>query len=549
MDMTLPRLVLDNADRPDSESSHGLNAITANEMEIELKLTTTPKSLTKLLALLSKSSAAVRSSRKTARIVSTYFDTEDRRLRKRGLTLRVRQKKGKLVQTIKSEADSASSVFARQEWTTPLAQKTPDLTAIDSGALRSRMGLILPQELSPLFKTDVKRTTLIVEHTTTPGDSAKVELAFDQGCIIAGKKTANICEVELELLEGSTTALIDLARQISAQIPAILSLSSKVSRGFELSDGSHPKAATASKIELPKGLSVEEAMVSILRPSLGQLLANRAAAMAGKDIEGVHQARVAIRRILSALSLFRNYLPDSQTAPLKQECRWLIDVLGGARDLDVFITEVLPAVAEDRPDDPDLSAILLTAKKTRTAAYRNVRSALSSRRYTDAMLTMSAWIEERTWRESVPQSLLDEPLKQLSPKLLTKRHRKVLNLGKNFAELAAERRHDVRIALKKMRYAAEFFASLYPASKTRPYISAMRHLQNALGAANDVATAETLTGMLVKQAKRGTKNADELSMGAWKILGWHTHAATDADRDILSLWTTYAESRPFWLSA
>ncbi len=173
MDMTSPRL-------DTSESG---------ELEIEIKLTASPKSLAKLQSMLSKASGVERGSKKTARVVSTYFDTEDRKFRKSGLTLRIRQKSGKRVQTVKSEGSSNAGMFARTEWTTPLAGKTPDLSAITAPEVQSQIGLILQEDLVPLFKTDVKRTTLRIQDTCAPGDSATVELAFDQGKIVAGKKS------------------------------------------------------------------------------------------------------------------------------------------------------------------------------------------------------------------------------------------------------------------------------------------------------------------------------------------------------------------------
>lgn len=535
MDITSPRL---NADE----------AASSGQLEIELKLTTSPGNLSKLLSFAGKLDGNDGEKPKTARIISTYFDTEDRRLRKRGLTLRIRQKGGLGEQTVKSAGTSESGMFARQEWTVPLDGKTPDLSLIKDPNVRSRMGLILAQELKPLFKTSVKRTTLFVEHSIASGESAYIELAFDQGRVVSGKKSEQICEVELELITGTTTALLDLAKLLANRAPTVLSLGSKVSRGFQLSEGTHPEATLATKTPLSKRFSIEDAMVHIFRPSLTQLLANRAAAVCGKDIEGVHQARVAIRRILSALIVFKDYLNGPQVDHMKTEVRWLIDTLGEARDLDVFIDEVLNVVSSDRPNDADINAVLKAATKAQNAAYRKVRSALSSKRYTGAMLDISAWIEQRSWRSHTSQKQLNAPIKGISGKLLSKRHNKVLKLGNNFAEMPAEDRHCVRIALKKMRYASEFFASLYSAGRTKPYIASMRHLQTALGAANDVTTAETLSAALVRQVRRGTKESEAVSIGIGKILGWHTRAASEANKNVVALWNDFAKSQPFWLA-
>ncbi len=527
-------------------ASPRLEADASAETEIELKLTVSPTNLTKLLKVVSALEGVEPNTRQTKRLVSTYYDTDNRRLRQRGLTLRIRDKAGDLEQTLKSTGTAVSGVMARQEWTTPIDDLEPNLGIVGSPAVHDRIGLILPQELKPLFKTDVRRTSLVVHHSIGSGDTARVELAFDKGRIVAGRNRRDISEVELELLQGTRTALLDLAQIITHAVPTVLCLSSKVDRGFELVDGTAPQAITAYSLDLPKGLSVEEGIVSILRSAMGHLIINRAAAASGKDIEGVHQARVAIRRIRSALSIFHNYLSREQTSPIKRDVEWMMDTLGPARDLDVFLDEIVPAVMADRPDDSELLAIAKAAKKARTAAYRKVRSTLSSSRYTNIVLDLAQWIDQRAWREDHSLVDLHKPLKSAAGKLLSRSHKKVMKLGKGFKKLSAEERHEVRITLKKLRYAAEFFSSLYAKKKTQSYIASMKRLQNALGAANDVAVAEELTQSLVRSVRRGTKESFALQSGAGKILGWHSRAAADAEIDMVDLWQTFAGGQPFW---
>jgi len=519
------------------------------ETEIELKLTTSPGNLTKLLKIVSNTDGVDPQSRETKRIVSTYFDTEDRRLRKKGLTLRVREKGGEKEQTVKSEGTAFSGVFRRQEWTTVVKGKRPDLTLIKSSALHERMGLVLPQELSPLFKTDVKRTTIDVHHSTASGDSAKIELAFDRGRLVAGKTKHDISEVELELLSGANAALTDLARILTDSASTVLSLSSKVERGFELCDGTAPQATTAYKLKLPKNATVEDGMSLIFRSALSHLLMNRAAAVSGKDMKGVHQVRVANRRIKSAISIFHNILSSSDTTAFKADANWMLDTLGPARDLDVFIDEVIYSVMVDRPNDPELAALLKAAKKARTGAYRKVKLTLSSARYTRAVLSLSAWIEDLGWRVDQAGPGLSEPLQTVASKLSSHRQRKVLKLGRKFKTLSADERHNVRIALKQLRYASEFFANLYPNKKTRSYVSNLKNLQNALGAANDVSVAEDVCKSLVASIRRGTKDSAALQSAAGKVLGWHSRAASEAEESIVKHWKIFAKSRPFWLSS
>ena len=132
---------------------------------------------------------------------------------------------------------------------------------------------------------------------------------------------------------------------------------------------------------------------------------------------------------------------------------------------------------------------------------------------------------------------------------MSQHYKQVLKFGRKFKSLSPIERHEVRIALKKLRYAAEFFDAQFPASRARAYLTAMKRLQNALGAANDVAVAEDLTQGLVKTVRHGSKEAAALQQAAGKVLGWHSRAAADAEADILSLWTTFAKGQPFWLAS
>ena len=140
---------------------------------------------------------------------------------------------------------------------------------------------------------------------------------------------------------------------------------------------------------------------------------------------------------------------------------------------------------------------------------------------------------------------LDRPIVEFATHLLGKRQRKALERGRQFEQLSAEERHRLRIALKKLRYATEFFEALYPKKHTKPYLAALKDLQDGLGHLNDVAVAQRLIASLVGEADRSA-NGDGLQRAAGLVLGWHARGVADLEPAILRAWQEFAGREPFW---
>jgi len=133
----------------------------------------------------------------------------------------------------------------------------------------------------------------------------------------------------------------------------------------------------------------------------------------------------------------------------------------------------------------------------------------------------------------------------LADAVLAKQHRRVLKKGRGFAKLSLESRHEVRIAVKKLRYAVEFFASLYPGEQAKRYRKRLSSLQDALGAMNDSAVADTLLDQLVTANGNGT-TALPLARAAGLVSGWYTRGRIDDDADLVSSWKSFRHAAPFW---
>ena len=263
--------------------------------EVELKLAATGEAMDTLIAsqlLRGHASSTVRS----RNLVTTYFDTEDRRLGRRHLALRVRQTGKKFIQTLKTASSESSVETSRGEWEVELPDDTPLLTAFNDATVLDLVGLVLPDELQPTFQTRFRRQAVLVEWPDANRQPALIEVAFDRGAIRADGGEVPICEIELELKRGEPKALFELAQSMRTLVPVRLQPVDKAARGYALVTGAPPAWRKASAVCLAEGASVEDALQRILGACVRHWVDNEASAREARDPEGLHQLRVALRR-------------------------------------------------------------------------------------------------------------------------------------------------------------------------------------------------------------------------------------------------------------
>jgi len=260
----------------------------------------------------------------------------------------------------------------------------------------------------------------------------------------------------------------------------------------------------------------------------------------GADVEGIHQMRIALRRLRSAFTLFRKVLGRANSAALLTEVDWLADTLGKARDLDVFITQTLPVAIAQFKNHSGLQMLRDKAITAQGEAYIEVRAVLSSQRYHSLLLTLAAWLENGRWQENTKSAKNYQAL-DIASIILTKRYKQLLLSGKRLTHMLTEERHATRIAAKKLRYAAEFFASLYSSKKSRSFIKNLSHLQEHLGVLNDIATTENLLLRII-----GPQPGRALDEALHILSGWNAcnaiHNLTQIDED----WQIFTAKKPFW---
>jgi len=165
------------------------------------------------------------------------------------------------------------------------------------------------------------------------------------------------------------------------------------------------------------------------------------------------------------------------------------------------------------------------------------RAALEGQQWSVLQLYLALWPRTIEGAEA-----LAGPVGKFARSALKKRWKKVADSGERLDDLTVEQRHQMRKALKTLRYATEFFASLYPEASTRRFIKETRSLQEVFGYLNDVVAAERLGAI----CHDGCADSREAQRAAGYILGWHNSQATHAWQDAHKGWQKLERLPQFW---
>ena len=498
-----------------------------------LELSTDPSQLASLKAALE--GANVADSSEPSLITSTYYDTSDRKLHQHGLSLRIEQDDTLRVQVLRRLGLAAHSSECRDI----ITSHDPDPLAPETGA---RLRELLDTELYPLWRTEVRRTclTLGVEPTV------KITATLDEGEMSAsvGDATEPVCDLVLEMAEGDPSVLFDLALQLLDAAPLRIKTLDSAERGYRL-QGDTIEAITAEPLTLVPSMTVEVILQTTCRACLWHLLRNEGATLAG-NAEAIHQMRVAVRRLRSVLAAVRSMLPSEQYQWLKDELKWLAGSLGPARDWDVFTTELLAPVRSVLSSGPDTENLVEAAKQRQQAAYDTARQAIESRRYSDAMLKTVRWIETQGWRDqrvSEHSAALFSSIAEIAPSIVEQRWRQAMKRCKHFSRLTQDERHQLRIALKNLRYVIEFLESLFDAASVKALMKRLKGLQEDLGHLNDVGTAQRLIRELARPAEH---EINDVGLAAGMVIGWHLREVTNSEARLGEEVRRFRKAKPFW---
>ena len=464
---------------------------------------------------------------------TVYYDTPDLSLARRGLSLRVRRHGTDRVQTLKSMGDGQAVAAVRGEWQWPVDQDAPDLSLLAETPFGTGIAAL---QLRPVFATDIRRN---VRNLSLAGDSL-VELAIDAGRVFAGEVTQDVSEFELELKRGAPGPLYRLALDLHATIPFLIGVESKAQRGQGLLTGKAPVAVKSGPVALDGNAPASEAVRRIIAAELGHLLANQPAASAG-DVEGVHQMRGGIRRLRTVLALFGKQLEPQAALQFEAGLKRLGQVLGKARDWDVFCTQILPGASRDDIAKSWLEPLRSAAEAARRAAHREMQQEFARPAMTGLVLGLAAWLEPDDAGTAVHgDDALRRPMRKLAPTLLDRMARRVERRGGHLRKRPVEQLHDLRKALKKLGYSADCLAALYPLKQVERFQKLSRHLLVLLGKANDAAMATEFAKGLCADGR------SELAPTVAALARWGDKRRDKALSKLSKAWAKFSAASPFW---
>ena len=285
-----------------------------------------------------------------------------------------------------------------------------------------------------------------------------------------------------------------------------------------------PPAASPAKWSrplLPQRAAVGDAFAALCHAALAQIAANAPGVARGDEPEYLHQLRVGMRRLLSAVRAFRRLLKRNRADEVVRPLRHAMRVFGTARDWDVFCFTLARAKA-----NRDLVA---RASRKRAAVARAARELAGSPAFDKAQRRARRWLSRDPWRSDAVQG---DPLLGYARRSLERAHRKLRKRARRIDWRDPARRHVVRIALKRLRYGCDFFAGCFPQAAVGPFLGRLAKLQDTLGELNDISVARTLLQQLPAQTS--------------SVQRWLERRERELTASLAKDWSALERRRPHW---
>jgi triphosphatase len=303
-----------------------------------------------------------------------------------------------------------------------------------------------------------------------------------------------------------------------------------------------PLPVRAAALQFSTDATLDDTIETIIASVLGQFVANWPALTETRHPESIHQMRVALRRLRTALAFFGRSLPCAEFGNFRAEAKRIASALAPARDLDAFRQLVDDGPLTRYADEgKSFEALLTTVEERRVTAYAIAQNMIDDPSTTRFVLKLRAFLAHRAWRNalsSVELLRLTEPATLFARETLEWLHKRALKRGHRLLRKPPEERHQARIILKNIRYAAEFFSPFFGGA--RPYVRAVSKLQDGLGAFNDAASATHHLRDVEAAA------SPQAAKAAGIVLGWCGRGAISADDNLRQAWKSFKRTRPFW---
>ncbi len=338
------------------------------------------------------------------------------------------------------------------------------------------------------------------------------------------------------VLDGPAGAVAACAQALAAGLGAVLPQRSLAGDARHLAVMPVPPPPLGAPVP-PPGADPAGVFAHAVSHLVAVVLHHAPAAALCHHGEPVHQMRVALRRLRSIASLFRPVVGCPEVDALRESLKTLADLLGPAREWDVFLAGDGAAVARAFPGEPSLATLLAAAAARRDAAYDALAAWLGGPGLTALAIDAAILAQSHPWaHEPLPP---DAPTTgAFETAMLERRLRRVVRRAANPAHLADAALHDLRLRAKRLRYAAEVFAPLHPERPARRFLRRLAALQEELGLLNDGVVADALMASLADAG------GDGLAGGL--VRGFAAGRAEGARGRIRRAWRRLRKTAPFW---
>lgn len=461
-------------------------------MELELKLALPLQDLHLLEKRLGRVPVIGRRKPKRQQLCNTYYDTPTHTLQREAVALRVRRlgtaNAPQWVQTLKMGSAPDSALSRRGEWEAPIATDGLDQTLlVDTPWAELDADGSVFQALHSVFTTSFERLSWIVAL-----DTGRVEIALDRGNVWMAGHSAPLCELEIELLEGSTDAVFEIANQIGKHISLLPLHVSKAERAYRLADGTLDAPVRAKPPVLDESMELGTIALSVLRESFLQFTANLYTLRSSDAPEVLHQARVGWRRFKGNLKLFKKLINDStlpSLAPLKPLLRRLTEL----RDLEVAAAEVFPVYADayqggDAQRAQQWNHLEEALCRAIAEQREGLRTILMDPAIGSTLVQMVRWLEtgafDTGWR---PEAHGQRSISQWASKRVAHLAEQLKSLPKKSRDGLVQHRR--RILAKRLRYGVEVLQPLLPRKRADHWLESAMRFQNRIGLERDLVQA------------------------------------------------------------
>lgn len=315
-----------------------------------------------------------------------------------------------------------------------------------------------------------------------------------------------------------------------------------------IASGPDTQPHKASRVVLPSDATAEDAYRATLLNCAEHIASNVEAIAEARNHEGVHQARVGMRRLRVAVTSFGDAFETDTPKELSNRAKILARSFSVTRELDVFATDMLPPVEDALPSLGGLRELKLALEDVRAHAWTESVALVRSPPFEEFLLLLRNYAESRAWRDNADadrRAGFIAPAVKCGCDTLDERLDRARKRARHLDELDEKERHKLRISLKKLRYSSEFFAPLFKPKRVNKFVEKLSDLQDAFGDMNDAATVDGVLDRITGNAPESIDRAPLREASSF-VYGFYRARVEHTWEKARKRWRKFEDATPFW---